>query len=911
MIQSTANYYQSQQEQQLNFNQNRSQHQQTQSQLINVQEQYVTPRDIHFTMNQSNSIGQNSYMYGTASQQNANNNAFSQVLTNGQHQHSQSIGTPYAGQSHTQQIQNQSILSIKTQQNKEQQYVYCPTHTNFFITNICAQKECIEPLCPECIVGHNELHMNNKTQSQLQNIQSARQNSISKTESIIKQLNQAKQDILPQLQQSMNDSAKKNMENLNRLKQQILACVENFFKELQNKINDTFKNTKDLSEQLNAVIFQRTDNLQNTLNELQSPLYIKALIETMENPTSFSIEESSYQYLVDQIKENNQIIFSKSTNTEDVLKEVLRKLYSYQKRKKIFKFPTQGNNMLDSRRLSDSVHNSSQKQLKAVTSPLSHRSNIFNQQFTNFQQILSSNSPQKQQSLHLSRQSLVVSPYQKEQINQATKQNEVSQSLKNIKNEYYNQSTQKKDNANFSSNLYARSKTTSLGNENYFSSSSNSNLQNQIGQKQRFTQSTLRTNTLSNFETFNEFNDKSIDLEEIGQTIRQRNLNDKNQSKNESLFKHQSMQKQSNQLSNSIDKGNTKLVLPVSRQQIKEEILDNHKNDFVESFTVEELNGGKDDQQYMNCDIIDDVYDDEPSLKSIYVFVEGTKIYHFISFEEYLNFPKSGFKTDFLSIDFKIPIGHCSISVPNFDLVIITGGIMYEKNKRKSIRDVYKLNKEQNTLEQLSGMLNPRSMHGLVYNEGRVYAIGGCSGYDESSSINKCEYYDLNTSKWVEIADCIYKASGSGLTVFNKKYIFKFGGKEDIVKPVNFIECYDIKKNKWDQVNFNLTIDNNNSLPFFPFVRQINYNQIILLGGQNHSVRMNQSFIINVNQENNKQTPDLQFEKSRSLPSQYDFYQSQSYIYQNELYVLKNASKMSSDDQSIFLIYNGDNWSHA
>lgn len=94
-------------------------------------------------------------------------------------------------------------------------------------------------------------------------------------------------------------------------------------------------------------------------------------------------------------------------------------------------------------------------------------------------------------------------------------------------------------------------------------------------------------------------------------------------------------------------------------------------------------------------------------------------------------------------------------------------------------------------------MLNARSQHGLVYNEGRVYAIGGCSDYDESSSISKCEYYDIASLKWVEIADCLYKASGAGVTVFNKKYIYKFGGKDDIVKPVNYIECYDIKKNKW------------------------------------------------------------------------------------------------------------------
>lgn len=120
---------------------------------------------------------------------------------------------------------------------------------------------------------------------------------------------------------------------------------------------------------------------------------------------------------------------------------------------------------------------------------------------------------------------------------------------------------------------------------------------------------------------------------------------------------------------------------------------------------------------------------------------------------------------------------------------------MYETNKRKSIRDVYKYNEEFNTLDRVSSMIYARSQHALAYTHGRLYAISGCSGYDESSSITKCEYFNVEEGKWIEIAECLHRASGAGLTSFNKNYLYKFGGKDDLVKPVNFIECYDIQKN--------------------------------------------------------------------------------------------------------------------
>lgn len=53
----------------------------------------------------------------------------------------------------------------------------CPTHQVFLfftqeysITNICKSPGCIEPLCPECITTHVELHQQTKKPAKIENI---------------------------------------------------------------------------------------------------------------------------------------------------------------------------------------------------------------------------------------------------------------------------------------------------------------------------------------------------------------------------------------------------------------------------------------------------------------------------------------------------------------------------------------------------------------------------------------------------------------------------------------------------------------------------------------------------------------------------------------------------------------------
>lgn len=54
-------------------------------------------------------------------------------------------------------------------------YIPCPSHPDLFITNICKTKECVEPLCPECITAHLDMHTNKGgPQARIENIQRVR-----------------------------------------------------------------------------------------------------------------------------------------------------------------------------------------------------------------------------------------------------------------------------------------------------------------------------------------------------------------------------------------------------------------------------------------------------------------------------------------------------------------------------------------------------------------------------------------------------------------------------------------------------------------------------------------------------------------------------------------------------------------
>lgn len=73
-------------------------------------------------------------------------------------------------------------------------------------------------------------------------------------------------------------------------------------------------------------------------------------------------------------------------------------------------------------------------------------------------------------------------------------------------------------------------------------------------------------------------------------------------------------------------------------------------------------------------------------------------------------------------------------------------------------------------------MICERSSHGICYMNGFIYVVGG---EDRNETLKRCEKYDINHNKWVEIAPLNYPSSDCSITSFRDKDIYKFGGKLD------------------------------------------------------------------------------------------------------------------------------------
>ena len=79
-------------------------------------------------------------------------------------------------------------------------------------------------------------------------------------------------------------------------------------------------------------------------------------------------------------------------------------------------------------------------------------------------------------------------------------------------------------------------------------------------------------------------------------------------------------------------------------------------------------------------------------------------------------------------------------------------------------------------------MIVPRHSHGICFCDGTIYVAGinfsnlliyyyyikgGNSNDENEICTNRCEKYDINAKRWIEIAPMVNKATGLSLAAFN------------------------------------------------------------------------------------------------------------------------------------------------
>ena len=82
----------------------------------------------------------------------------------------------------------------------------------------------------------------------------------------------------------------------------------------------------------------------------------------------------------------------------------------------------------------------------------------------------------------------------------------------------------------------------------------------------------------------------------------------------------------------------------------------------------------------------------------------------------------------------------------------------------------------------------------------RIYVIGG---NDVKNFLKECEYYDIETDKWLSIAEMNIARDSAACCSFNDKLIYVFSGRTKF-KPkeiTDVCEVYDIKNNTWQVLN--------------------------------------------------------------------------------------------------------------
>lgn len=281
------------------------------------------------------------------------------------------------------------------------------------------------------------------------------------------------------------------------------------------------------------------------------------------------------------------------------------------------------------------------------------------------------------------------------------------------------------------------------------------------------------------------------------------------------------------------------------------------------------------------------------------------------------------FETHKLNIDFTIPDFHASILLPNKKIYIVGGQNLTQQGLKH--KETYQLNIEDMQVTRCADLITARDSHSLVFCEGFIYALGGIisDGNDEKTSrkvvTERCERYDIKNDCWSEIKPMEYPVCNHCSCVFNKKYIFTFGGRTSSTKLINKISRYTIATDSW------LTLHMKPSDRIGGFVltsqaccRQINSKHIFVFGGYSEERNIsNQSFVLEVDEESSEKGRrgfEIKYINKKRLIFAAPFWEKQPIIHNNKLYCLQNIITHSNPKLSYcvsrrVLCFDGKKWS--
>ncbi|CAD8116318.1 unnamed protein product [Paramecium sonneborni] len=196
-------------------------------------------------------------------------------------------------------------------------YVPCLIHPNFFITSLCQEQNCVEPLCAECITNHLEFHRKKGRVPQFENILNLRKETSYKIDDLIKnlqtKLKEAKTSINNQTTQMMYNDA---YEQIKLIHGQIQDMINDHFQNLYKQLNEWNQNEQ--SKQLNFLeeeINQQQNELLQLQEELHNENYVKAITQICKNKDKIYNEKNIFKLdliIQDQKQSKVEVILEKN-----------------------------------------------------------------------------------------------------------------------------------------------------------------------------------------------------------------------------------------------------------------------------------------------------------------------------------------------------------------------------------------------------------------------------------------------------------------------------------------------------------------------------------------------------------------------------------------------------------------------
>ena len=151
----------------------------------------------------------------------------------------------------------------------------CDIHRNEVITNFCCLKNCLTPLCPDCIDEHNKMHKGNRQFPEVDTLRRVKTMCCKQTTHGIQVIEEELGKLMKYQNMSLEDKIGEGIKDLDVARKLMHEEIDHYFAKLEKEYADIIRRNssklfdfKDLIDELHTLLSEMRD-LDNQLNSNQ------------------------------------------------------------------------------------------------------------------------------------------------------------------------------------------------------------------------------------------------------------------------------------------------------------------------------------------------------------------------------------------------------------------------------------------------------------------------------------------------------------------------------------------------------------------------------------------------------------------------------------------------------------------